>query len=228
MATSQLFFRLRYRRCPSLLPPTTPRTIAPFFRSNSTSSNSEAQAPDPPRRRRLPPPRPHKFSEPSDFVGSWNPTDDPREAKIRLGRLHRDYQKHMKQIRAEYAYEMELLGIEKQKKDEARRDALRLANEERNKVKAAAAEIRAAESKAFQEELRQTLVCFFLSLHLSFFVLILKERQQKLESWRGKEKLLTEKRADKNELLRRQSSEWVSEDKLEDRIMAAIIGTTIL
>ncbi|XP_042406249.1 uncharacterized protein LOC121996364 [Zingiber officinale] len=213
MATSQLFFRLRYRRCPSLLPPTTPRTIAPFFRSNSTSSNSEAQAPDPPRRRRLPPPRPHKFSEPSDFVGSWNPTDDPREAKIRLGRLHRDYQKHMKQIRAEYAYEMELLGIEKQKKDEARRDALRLANEERNKVKAAAAEIRAAESKAFQEELRQTL---------------LKERQQKLESWRGKEKLLTEKRADKNELLRRQSSEWVSEDKLEDRIMAAIIGTTIL
>ncbi|XP_042402706.1 uncharacterized protein LOC121992418 [Zingiber officinale] len=213
MATSQLFFRLRYRRCPSLLPPTTPRTIAPFFRSNSTSSNSEAQAPDPPRRRRFPPPRPHTFSGPSDFVGSWNPSDDPREAKIRLGRLHRDYQKHMKQIRAEYAYEMELLRIEKQKKDEARRDALRLANEERNKVKAAAAEIRAAESKAFQEELRQTL---------------LKERQQKLEIWRGKEKLLTEKRADKNELLRRQSSEWVSEDKLEDRIMAAIIGTTIL
>lgn len=56
----------------------------------------------------------------------------------------------------------------------------------------------------------------------------LKERQQKLESWRTKEKLLAEKRAEKNELLHRQSSEWVSEDKLEDKIMAAIIGTTIL
>lgn len=171
MATSQPFFRLRYRRFPSLLPPTTPRPILPFFRSNSTSANSEAQPPDPPRRR-FPPPRPHEFSGPSDFVGSWNPTEDPREAKIRLDRLHRNYKKQMKQIRAEYAHEMELLRIEKQKKDEARREALRLANEERKKAKAAAAEIRAAESKAFQEELRQTLVCSFLVLHFSFFFLI--------------------------------------------------------
>jgi hypothetical protein len=56
----------------------------------------------------------------------------------------------------------------------------------------------------------------------------MKERAQKLESWRMKEKLNQEKKAEKKELLRKQSSMWVSEENIEKRILEAIVDTTPL
>ncbi|RRT74261.1 hypothetical protein B296_00006974 [Ensete ventricosum] len=202
----------------ALLPPSSlplPPLFARFSRSHSTTTDAapDAASPPPVPHRRYPPPRPHEFSKPCELVGSWTPCANPREAAAKLDRLHRDYRKQMKQVRAEYAYEMELLRIENQRKDDARREAVRLANEERKKAKAAAAETRAAERKAFKEELRLTL---------------LKERTQKLESWRTKEKLREEKKAEKNELLRRQSSEWIKDENFERKILEAIVDTTPL
>ncbi|KAL4331169.1 hypothetical protein AHAS_Ahas13G0473200 [Arachis hypogaea] len=58
-------------------------------------------------------------------------------------------------------FAMELLQIETQRKDEARREALRVANEEHKKLKAEAAQIRAQERKIAQQEFRETLTrCF--------------------------------------------------------------------
>lgn len=56
----------------------------------------------------------------------------------------------------------------------------------------------------------------------------MKERAEKLESWRMKEKLNQEKKAGKRELLHKQSSIWVSEENLEKRILEAIVDTTPL
>lgn len=56
----------------------------------------------------------------------------------------------------------------------------------------------------------------------------MKERAQKLESWRNKEKLKAQKKAEHRELLRRQSSMWVAEDKMEKKILEAIMHTTPL
>ncbi|WOL20695.1 hypothetical protein Cni_G29501 [Canna indica] len=210
MATARLV-----RLCPSRLPSPTPPPplLSQTLRHLSTTTEPDAAARPPASRRRYPPPRPHEFSKPSEFIGSWTPAADPRQALSRLDRLHRDYKKHMKQARAEYSYDMELMRIEKQRKDDARREAVRLANEERKKAKVAAAETRAAERKVFEEELRQTL---------------LKERQQKFEFWKAKEELREKKKADKEELLRRQSSEWIAEENLERRVLEAIIDTTPL
>ncbi|VAH92729.1 unnamed protein product [Triticum turgidum subsp. durum] len=89
----------------------------------------------------------------------------------------------------------------------------RVANEERKAAKAAAAQTRAAERRAFELDFRQALM---------------KERAQKLESWRNKEKLKAQKKAEHRELLRRQSSVWVAEDKMEKKILEAIMHTTPL
>ena len=56
----------------------------------------------------------------------------------------------------------------------------------------------------------------------------MKERAEKLESWRKKEKLREQKKAEQKELLRKKSSVWLSEDKLEDQILDAIKNTTPL
>ena len=56
----------------------------------------------------------------------------------------------------------------------------------------------------------------------------MKERAEKLESWRKKEKLRDQKKAEQKELLRKKSSVWLSENKLEDRILDAIRNTTPL
>lgn len=143
-------------------------------------------------------------------MGSWTPAADPREADARLQRLRRDYARQVKQLRREYAYEMELQRQEQQRKDDARREAARLANEARKAAKAAAAQTRAAEREAFQEEFRQTL---------------LNERAEKLESWRAKEKMRKQKKTEERELLHRQSSMWISEENLEDRIVEAMVDT---
>ena len=56
----------------------------------------------------------------------------------------------------------------------------------------------------------------------------MKERAEKLESWRKKEKLREQKKAEQKELLHKKSSVWLSEDKLEDQILDAIRNTTPL
>ncbi|KAJ3703745.1 hypothetical protein LUZ61_007450 [Rhynchospora tenuis] len=151
------------------------------------------------------------LQNPCEFLGSWTPPTDPRVAQANLERLRRAYYKQVNQLRKEYAYEVEMLRVDKQRKDDARREAVRIANEERKKVKAAAAQTRAAERAVFLEEFRQTLM---------------KERAEKLEYWRKKEKVNQEKKAEKKELLRKQSSVWVSEQNLESRILEAIVDTT--
>ncbi|XP_078148106.1 stress response NST1-like protein isoform X2 [Carex rostrata] len=99
-----------------------------------------------------------ELREPCEFLGSWSPPSDPRIARANLERLRRAYGKQVKQMRKEYIYEVEMLRIDKQRKADARREAMRIENEERKKAKAAAAETRAAEHKAFQKEFRKTLV----------------------------------------------------------------------
>lgn len=84
--------------------------------------------------------------------------------------LRRDYAKQVKQVRKEYIREVELMRLEQQRKDEARREALRLANEEKKKLKAEAAKLRAHERELAEKEFRQTLVRLF---SLSHFFLIL-------------------------------------------------------
>lgn len=61
-------------------------------------------------------------------------------------------------LRGQYAYEAQLLGAERQRRAEARAEAARLANEERKATKAAAAQTRAAERRAFEKDFRQALV----------------------------------------------------------------------
>ncbi|PKU65671.1 hypothetical protein MA16_Dca009708 [Dendrobium catenatum] len=58
--------------------------------------------------------------------------------------------------------------------------------------------------------------------------LILKERAEKLESWRKKEQLREQKKTEKKDLLRQQSSMWISEENLDKRILEAIVDTTPL
>ncbi|XP_020574155.1 uncharacterized protein LOC110020409 [Phalaenopsis equestris] len=140
--------------------------LSPFPRSLFAAQTlrfaSESSYSAPPSRR-SPPPPPHEFLKPCDFLGSWKPPADPREAEARLDRLRKDYAKQVAQLRKEYSHEMEILRAEKQRKDEAKREAIRLANEKRKAAKSAAAETLAAERKAFQEEFRQTLVRFYIN-----------------------------------------------------------------
>ena len=61
------------------------------------------------------------------------------------------------------------MRLEQQRKDEARREALRLANEEKKKLKAEAAKLRAHERELAEKEFRQTLVRL---LSLTFFLIL--------------------------------------------------------
>lgn len=150
----------------------------------------------------------HKYLSPSEFINSWDPPKDPKEAKSKLAHLRRQYAKQVKEVRKEYIQEMELQRIEKQRKDEAKKEALRIANEERKAAKMAAKKAKAAERQLVEEEFRQTL---------------LKERTEKLEYWRKREKLMLEKKEKKNEILRRQSSVWIDESEMEKKTVEAIV-----
>lgn len=104
---------------------------------------------------------PHEYAKQSGFLGSWKsppPSSDPVEAQKKLALLRREYAKQVKEVRRQYAYEMEVQRQEKLRKDEARREAVRVAKEEREAAKAAAAKVAAAERKTIEEEFRQTLV----------------------------------------------------------------------
>lgn len=157
--------------------------------------------------------RDHDYASPCGFLGSWDPPSLPEEAEARLDRLRKEYERKMKQVRKECAHDVEMLRIEKERKDEARREAARVANLERKAAKAAAKQSLAAQRKAFQEDFRQTLM---------------KERAEKLESWRAKEELREKKKEEKKDLLRRKSSLWIAEAELEQRVTAAIVDTTQL
>ncbi|MQL71396.1 hypothetical protein Taro_003689 [Colocasia esculenta] len=164
-------------------------------------------APSPVRCHHHPPSEcPHDYAKPSAFLRSWKsppPTTDPAEAQKKLALLRREYEKQVKQRRWQYTYEMELQRQERLRKDEARRKAARVANEERKAAKAAAAEVAAVERKVFKKDFRKTL---------------LKERAEKLESWRSKVELQEKKRGDKAELLHSQSSMWIDDNELDKRI----------
>ncbi|KAF2321129.1 hypothetical protein GH714_034242 [Hevea brasiliensis] len=99
----------------------------------------------------------HKFLEHNSFIGSWKAPKNPKEAEAKLTRLRRVYAKQVKEVRKEYIREMELMRIEKQRQDEARKDAIRVANEERKKLKAEVAKARAEERKIAEEEFCQML-----------------------------------------------------------------------
>ena len=103
---------------------------------------------------------PHEFSKPSGYLGSWEPAAEPREAWARLDRLRKGYARDVRQLRRQYAYEVQLMEAERQRKADARAEAARIANQERKAAKLAAAQTRAAERRAFEEDFRQTLVGF--------------------------------------------------------------------
>lgn len=78
--------------------------------------------------------------------------------------LRRQYAKQVKEVRKEYIQEMEVQRIEKMRKDEAKKEALRIANEERKAAKLEAKKVQAAERLVAEEEFRRMLVCFTIKL----------------------------------------------------------------
>ncbi|CAN6468919.1 unnamed protein product [Victoria cruziana] len=155
----------------------------------------------------------HEFSEPNSFLRSWKAPKNPKEAETALGLLRRDYAKKVKELRKQYMYEMEMQRLEKERKDEARRESIRLAKEERKAAKAKIAEGRAAARLLLNQEFQETL---------------LKERAEKLELWKSREQQREDKKREKMDLLRQQSSVWVDQSELEKKILEAIVDTTPL
>ncbi|KAG9447319.1 hypothetical protein H6P81_013447 [Aristolochia fimbriata] len=187
--------------------------IRPFFRSSASSpeilktlagirtGSFSSHAPVPHRE------LPHEFAKSSDFLGSWERVEDPREAQGKLAMLRRDYKKQVKEIRKQYSYEVELQRQEKQRKDEAKKEKIRLEKEARKAEKAAVAKTRAAEREVAEAEFR---------------TMLLKERAEKLEYWRAMEAKVEQKKKEKNDLLRNQSSKWISEKELDDKALEAV------
>ncbi|KAK6255209.1 hypothetical protein QQP08_012471 [Theobroma cacao] len=175
------------------------KTLLRSFSSKSSHHNNHQQS--------------HKFLEPSSFLGSWKSPNDPKDAEKKLAQLRRDYAKQVKDVRKEYIHEMELSRLEKLRKEEARKEAIRVANEERKRLKAEAAKVRAQERMIAEEEFRQTL---------------LKERAEKLEYWRTTQKKHEGKKKEMRELLHRQSSMWIDEHDLERTMLAGIVEITPL
>lgn len=138
--------------CRSLSRPTTQIAKTVRFASTSTAATTKPSHHNQHQQN-------HKFLEPNSFIGSWESPRDPKEAQSRLVQLRRDYAKQVKELRKEYIREVELARLEKLRKDEARREALRVQNEERKKQKAEVAKARAQERQVAEQEFRQTLVC---------------------------------------------------------------------
>ncbi|XP_042023562.1 mitogen-activated protein kinase kinase kinase kinase 4-like [Salvia splendens] len=104
---------------------------------------------------------------------------------------------------------MELQRIEKLRKDTARKEALRIANEERTLAKDAKKKAEAIERQAAEQEFRQ---------------MLMEEREEKLEHWRMREKKIEEQKKEKKEILHRQSSKWIDEPDLVKRAMNNAFG----
>ncbi|KAG2316475.1 hypothetical protein Bca4012_067342 [Brassica carinata] len=155
----------------------------------------------------------HSFLEPESYIGSWETPKDPKEAERKLAQLRRDYAKKVSLYRKDYIHEIEMLRVEKQRKDEARLLAERAANEERRRLKAEAAKVRAEERKIFQEEFRKTLM---------------KEREEKLEYWRMTGQKREDEKKARKKLLHEQSSLWIEAKELEKKITEALVDSTPL
>ncbi|KZV34870.1 hypothetical protein F511_00772 [Dorcoceras hygrometricum] len=155
----------------------------------------------------------HEFLPPSTYINSWKPPRNPVEAAAQLAFLRRDYARKVKQMRKVYIEEMELQRVEKLRKDEARKEALRIANEERKAAKDAKKKAEAIERQAAEEEFRQMLA---------------KERLEKLEYWRMREQKIEERKKEERELVRRKSSVWIEESDLVKTSMETIIETSVL
>ncbi|KAL5700088.1 hypothetical protein ACHQM5_025604 [Ranunculus cassubicifolius] len=152
----------------------------------------------------------HEYRSRCEYLGSWEASKDPKEAQAKLAKLRREYAKQVGELRKEYFNEMELQRQEKQMKDAANKEAIRIAKEVRKAAKAAKSQVEAAQRKIVDEEFRQTLM---------------KEREEKLEYWRKREKAVEDRKKEKKELLKRQSSIWIEERELEKKIMEATIDT---
>ncbi|KAF8105589.1 hypothetical protein N665_0157s0159 [Sinapis alba] len=155
----------------------------------------------------------HSFLEPESYLGSWEAPKDPKDAERMLAQLRRDYAKKVSLYRKDYVHEIEMLRVEKQRKDEARLVAERAANEERRRLKAEAAKVRAEERKIFQEEFRKTLM---------------KERVEKLEFWRMTGLKREDKKKARKKILHEQSSLWIEPKELEKKITEALVDSTTL
>ncbi|KAH6832641.1 hypothetical protein C2S53_006428 [Perilla frutescens var. hirtella] len=151
----------------------------------------------------------HEFLSPSSYINSWKTPRNPKEAAKQLAFLRRDYARKLKEVRKEYINEMELQRFEKLRKDAAKKEALRIANEERKAAKDAKKKAEAIERQAAQEEFRH---------------MLMKERADKLEYWRMREKKIEEEKKEKKELLRRQSSKWIDESELLKTTMEYVLS----
>ncbi|WMV31386.1 hypothetical protein MTR67_024771 [Solanum verrucosum] len=136
------------------------QTLKPILRSISTAADSTSTAVQSHHNDHQ---RNHEFRPPSDYLNSWTAPKDPKEAEAKLARLRREYAKKVKEVRKEYIQEMELQRIEKMRKDEAKKEAQRIANEERKVAKAAEKKAKAKEREAAEEEFRKTLMIIAIS-----------------------------------------------------------------
>lgn len=100
----------------------------------------------------------HEFVPPNPYINSWKTPRNPKEAAKQLALLRRDYDRKVKEIRKDYINEMEMVRLEKLRKDEARKEALRIAKEERAAAKAAKKKADATDRHAAEQEFRQMLV----------------------------------------------------------------------
>ncbi|XP_074269454.1 uncharacterized protein LOC141592612 [Silene latifolia] len=158
----------------------------------------------------------HVYLKPTPFIGSFLKDDtpkNPKEAYRKLALLRRDYDKQVKVIRKEFIEELNLKQLEKARKDEASKAELLRLREERKKLKAAAAVVRAAERKASDEEFRLTLA---------------KEKAEKLKYWRRRQNAIEKKKIKKRELICQQSAQWIAEEKLEPKILEAVMDSKVL
>lgn len=113
--------------------------------------------------------RTQEFLPAENYLNSWKPPKDPKEAQSKLALLRREYAKKVKVVRKKYIREMEFQKLEKLKRDEAKKEALRIANEQRKAAKEAERKAKAKEREVAEEEFRQTLVC----RHIYCFALLL-------------------------------------------------------
>ncbi|XP_073300899.1 uncharacterized protein [Primulina huaijiensis] len=153
----------------------------------------------------------HEFLPPSTYINSWKPPRNPKEAATQMDFLRRDYSRKVNQMRKVYIEEMELQRAEKLRKDEARKEALRITNEERKAAKDAKKKAESIERQAAEEEFRKMLA---------------KERLEKLEYWKMRQRKIEERKKEMKELVRRKSSMWIEESDLVKTAMEKSIDTS--
>ncbi|KAK1435358.1 hypothetical protein QVD17_01119 [Tagetes erecta] len=157
--------------------------------------------------------RNHQYLSRNDYLNSWTLPNDPKQAQYHLSQLRRDYAMKVKAVRKGYIQEMEVMRLEKQRRDEVKKEAMRIEGEERKAAKALAKKMKAAERQVAQEKFQQTL---------------LKERAKKLEYHKSRENKIMEKKNEKARLLKCQSSVWIDEPELEAKILEAIVDSTVV